>query len=113
MHGFGAAEATKPPDDGRGQSLSEAWQETIEQHLGPTLKGERRYAGLRPKDAATLIIIDREGTLPKVLMGRRHPGHTSCRANSCFRAGASSLGDRACPRRARFTRAPRPRSRRA
>ena len=26
-------------------------------------------------DAATLIIIDREGPTPKVLMGRRHAGH--------------------------------------
>jgi len=30
---------------------------------------------LRPRDAATLIIVDREGREPKVLMGRRHAGH--------------------------------------
>ena len=30
---------------------------------------------VRPKNAASLIIIDRSGPQPKVLMGRRHPGH--------------------------------------
>lgn len=30
---------------------------------------------LRPRDAATLILIDRSTTPPKVLMGRRHHGH--------------------------------------
>jgi 8-oxo-dGTP pyrophosphatase MutT (NUDIX family) len=30
---------------------------------------------LRPRDAATLILIDRSGAVPKVLMGRRHHGH--------------------------------------
>jgi 8-oxo-dGTP pyrophosphatase MutT (NUDIX family) len=33
------------------------------------------YPTLRPRDAATLILIDRSGSVPKVLMGRRHHGH--------------------------------------
>lgn len=77
--------------------MSEALQKTIEKHLGPTLKGERRYAGLRPKDAATLIILDREGTLPKVLMGRRHPGHTFMPGKFVFPGGRIDLGDRSMP----------------
>src|SRR5207302_9588075 len=31
--------------------------------------------GRRPKDAATLILIDRSGEVPKVLLGKRHRGH--------------------------------------
>jgi 8-oxo-dGTP pyrophosphatase MutT (NUDIX family) len=30
---------------------------------------------IRPRDAATLILLDRSGAGPKVLMGRRHEGH--------------------------------------
>jgi len=30
---------------------------------------------VRPRDAATMIIIDRSGPAPQVLLGRRHPGH--------------------------------------
>ena len=31
---------------------------------------------MRPAPAATLILIDRSGRVPKVLMGRRHAGHS-------------------------------------
>ena len=77
--------------------MSEALRQTIEKHLGPTLKGERRYAGLRPKDAATLIILDRGGPLPKVLMGRRHPGHKFMPGKFVFPGGRIDLGDRSMP----------------
>ncbi len=30
---------------------------------------------VRPKDAATLILVDRAGRVPKVLLGKRHQGH--------------------------------------
>ena len=36
---------------------------------------ERRFPNVRPRDAATLIVIDRSGPAHKVLMGRRHDGH--------------------------------------
>ena len=35
----------------------------------------RTSGGVRPAPAATLILIDRSGKVPKVLMGRRHAGH--------------------------------------
>ena len=35
----------------------------------------REAATVRPRDAATMIIIDRAGPAPKVLLGRRHAGH--------------------------------------
>ena len=31
--------------------------------------------GIRPRDAATLILVDRTGDAPKVLLGRRHHAH--------------------------------------
>ncbi len=36
---------------------------------------ERKWPNVTPKDAATLIIIDRTTTPAKVLMGKRHHGH--------------------------------------
>ena len=33
------------------------------------------WKNTRPKDAATLILVDRSGTTPRVLMGRRHMRH--------------------------------------
>lgn len=35
---------------------------------------EKSWPNLRPRDAATLIVIDRTARNPKVLMGKRHPG---------------------------------------
>jgi len=69
----------------------------IEQHLASTGRGERRYAGLRPKDAATLIILDRDGPLPRVLMGRRHLGHKFMPGKFVFPGGRIDLGDRSMP----------------
>lgn len=77
--------------------MNEALQQTIEQHLATTGRGERRYAGLRPKDAATLIILDRDGPLPKVLMGRRHLGHKFMPGKFVFPGGRIDLGDRSMP----------------
>ena len=39
---------------------------------------------VRPKDAATLILIDRSGAEPQVLLGRRHPGHKFLPGNYVF-----------------------------
>ena len=35
------------------------------------------HANVRPRDASTLILLDRSGPAPKVLMGKRHHGHDS------------------------------------
>jgi 8-oxo-dGTP pyrophosphatase MutT (NUDIX family) len=40
--------------------------------LPPRPKGKR---AVRPRDAATLIVLRRDGPKPRVLMGRRHGGH--------------------------------------
>jgi 8-oxo-dGTP pyrophosphatase MutT (NUDIX family) len=36
---------------------------------------DQSHPNLRPRDAATLILLDRAGPVPKVLMGRRHDSH--------------------------------------
>lgn len=49
---------------------------------------------LRPADAATLIIIDRKGKHPKVLMGKRHEGHKFMPGKFVFPGGRIEAGDR-------------------
>ena len=52
---------------------------------------DRSFANLRPRDSATLILIDRTESVPKVLLGRRHEKSTNFfPANSFFRAAALS-----------------------
>jgi 8-oxo-dGTP pyrophosphatase MutT (NUDIX family) len=55
---------------------------------------ERRWPTIRPKDAATLIILDRGGAEPKVLMGRRHAGHRFMPGKFVFPGGRIEPGDR-------------------
>jgi len=47
--------------------------------VGRKPDGPPRIAGaraVRPRDAATLILVRRDGPQPRVLMGRRHGGHS-------------------------------------
>jgi 8-oxo-dGTP pyrophosphatase MutT (NUDIX family) len=50
--------------------LSRIWAERM-------TKSERdqSFPDSEPRDAATLMLIDRSGSVPKVLLGRRHAGH--------------------------------------
>ena len=49
---------------------------------------------IRPSDAATLIIIDRRGKTPKVLMGKRHEGHRFMPGKFVFPGGRIEASDR-------------------
>lgn len=49
---------------------------------------------LRPKDSATLILIDRSETIPKVLLGRRHSRHKFVPGKFVFPGGRVESGDR-------------------
>jgi 8-oxo-dGTP pyrophosphatase MutT (NUDIX family) len=60
-------------------------------------KRERRWPNVRPRDAATLVVLDRTGPEPKVLMGRRHPGHVFMPGVFVFPGGRIELGDRHMP----------------
>lgn len=53
-----------------------------------------RHAYMRPRDAATLVLIDRSKRKPKVLMGRRHPGHKFMPGVFVFPGGRVDPADR-------------------
>ncbi|CAL8973222.1 hypothetical protein RHODGE_RHODGE_00503 [Rhodoplanes serenus] len=55
------------------------------------------YTQVVPKDAATLILIDRTGPEPKVLVGRRHAAHKFMPGKFVFPGGGIEPGDRAAP----------------
>lgn len=48
---------------------------------------------LRPKDAATLILVKRDGGMPRVLMGRRHHGMAFMAGKFVFPGGRVDPGD--------------------
>lgn len=55
------------------------------------------FPTVRPRDAATLIIIDRTAEVPKVLLGRRHDGHKFLPGAFVFPGGRVEPGDRRMP----------------
>jgi 8-oxo-dGTP pyrophosphatase MutT (NUDIX family) len=52
------------------------------------------HPNLTPKDAATLILLDRSGSAPKVLMGRRHERHVFLPGKFVFPGGGVDRNDR-------------------
>lgn len=56
--------------------------------------GRVSAAPLRPKDAATLVIIDDTQKEPKILMGRRHPNLAFLPGKYVFPGGRVSVADR-------------------
>lgn len=50
---------------------------------------------MKPKDAATLILVDRSGKRPRVLMGKRHHGHKFMPGKYVFPGGRLDAADRA------------------
>jgi 8-oxo-dGTP pyrophosphatase MutT (NUDIX family) len=65
------------------------------ERLTAQAKGE--LPNVRPKDAATLILIDRSGAEPKVLLGRRHEGHKFMPGKFVFPGGRVEPHDRLMP----------------
>ena len=51
----------------------------------------------RPRDSATLILIDRSGPVPKVLLGRRHERHRFLPGKFVFPGGRVEIQDRLMP----------------
>jgi 8-oxo-dGTP pyrophosphatase MutT (NUDIX family) len=49
---------------------------------------------VRPKDAATLILVDRSGTVPKVLLGKRHARHKFMPGKFVFPGGGVDPSDK-------------------
>jgi 8-oxo-dGTP pyrophosphatase MutT (NUDIX family) len=52
---------------------------------------------VRPKDAATLILVDRSGRIPKVLLGKRHERHKFMPGKFVFPGGRVDPADRRMP----------------
>ena len=52
------------------------------------------HANRPPKDASTLILLDRSGPSPKVLMGKRHHGHVFLPGKFVFPGGSVDPADR-------------------
>lgn len=67
---------------------------TDEQMLVESERNEPVFPTIRPRNAATLIIIDRTGAHPKVLMGRRHHGHRFMPGKFVFPGGRIETTDR-------------------
>lgn len=62
----------------------------------PRLAGvapRREWPNCRPRDAATMIIVDTSGPAPRVLMGRRHQGHTFMPGMFVFPGGRIHAAD--------------------
>jgi 8-oxo-dGTP pyrophosphatase MutT (NUDIX family) len=55
------------------------------------------HPNLTPKDASTLILLDRSGPSPKVLMGKRHQRHTFLPGAFVFPGGSVDTEDRDMP----------------
>jgi 8-oxo-dGTP pyrophosphatase MutT (NUDIX family) len=55
---------------------------------------DQSHPTVRPRDAATLILIDRSGESPKVLLGRRHSGHKFMPGKFVFPGGRLEPDDR-------------------
>jgi len=58
---------------------------------------ERKSPNVRPKDAATLILVDRTGSIPKVLLGKRHHKHSFMPGKFVFPGGRVDPSDRLMP----------------
>jgi 8-oxo-dGTP pyrophosphatase MutT (NUDIX family) len=76
---------------GRGRSLHPK-SRLLTQESGPG-----RYPNLRPRDAATLIILDDSDGAAKVLMGQRHLGHKFMPGKFVFPGGRAEPQDYTAP----------------
>jgi 8-oxo-dGTP pyrophosphatase MutT (NUDIX family) len=54
----------------------------------------RVAANQRPRDAATMMILDRRAAKPRILMGKRHAGHKFMPGKYVFPGGRLDPGDR-------------------
>lgn len=55
------------------------------------------HPNIRPRNAATLILVDRSGSEPKVLLGKRHSGHAFMPGRFVFPGGRIEAADRIAP----------------
>src|SRR5271155_906511 len=58
---------------------------------------DQTFPNLKPRDSATLILIDRTEKVPKVLLGRRHERHRFMPGKFVFPGGRVETKDRLIP----------------
>jgi 8-oxo-dGTP pyrophosphatase MutT (NUDIX family) len=58
---------------------------------------DQSFANVKPRDSATLILIDRADSVPKVLLGRRHERHRFLPGKFVFPGGRVERTDRLMP----------------
>lgn len=75
---------------------TDASQRSAQASAGPEPAAPRPKP-LRPRDAATLILIDRRNRAPKILMGQRHPGLAFMPGKFVFPGGRIEPSDRHMP----------------
>jgi 8-oxo-dGTP pyrophosphatase MutT (NUDIX family) len=68
--------------------------DTLFDHAPP---GGSRPPAVKPRDAATLIVVRRDGPKPQLLMGRRHGGHSFMPGKWVFPGGRIDRSDFTAP----------------
>ncbi len=58
---------------------------------------DQTFPNLKPRDSATLILVDRSEAVPKVLLGRRHERHRFFPGKFVFPGGRVEIADRLMP----------------
>jgi len=58
---------------------------------------DQSFPNIKPRDSATLILIDRTEAVPKVLLGRRHDRHRFLPGKFVFPGGRVEISDRLMP----------------
>jgi len=58
---------------------------------------DQSFANLKPRDSATLILVDRTEPVPKILLGRRHERHRFLPGKFVFPGGRVERTDRLMP----------------
>src|SRR5271155_6025372 len=58
---------------------------------------DQSFPNVKPRDSATLILIDRAEKIPKVLLGRRHERHRFLPGKFVFPGGRVETKDRLIP----------------
>ena len=74
------------------KDLGKLWAERM-----TAVERDQSYPDSEPRDAATLMLIDRSGSKPKVLLGRRHANHKFMPGKFVFPGGRIEPLDRLMP----------------
>ncbi|MGH6727640.1 MAG: NUDIX hydrolase [Pseudolabrys sp.] len=78
--------------DAMTRDLAKVWAERMTK-----VERDQSFPDSEPRDAATLMLIDRSGAKPKVLLGRRHLGHKFMPGKYVFPGGRIEPLDRVMP----------------